>query len=225
MKKTCLLFLVFNFTLIYSQVGIGTSSPTADLDINGTLRIRSTSTYVSESAAKDSILVSDDIGNISRISSKKIIESHLKTFINGNFSSGSVIGLTLLSNTVIIPFSTVDFDVNNEFNTTTNVFTAKQDGIYDIYVQIKASGIGVTTNYGVQILKNATVVSQNSFANVGISVLGIGIVNVTPPIRNTKTLLQLASGDTIQFNVVSNLASVSLVGNNQDCFFTIHQVR
>lgn len=225
MKKTCLLFLVFNFTLIYSQVGIGTSSPTADLDINGTLRIRSTSTYVSESAAKDSILVSDDIGNISRISSKKIIESHLKTFINGNFSSGSVIGLTLLSNTVIIPFSTVDFDVNNEFNTTTNVFTAKQDGIYDIYVQIKASGIGVTTNYGVQILKNGSVVSQNSFANVGISVLGIGIVNVTPPIRNTQTLLQLASGDTIQFNVVSNLASVSLVGNNQDCYFTIHQVR
>jgi hypothetical protein len=225
MKKICLLFLVFNFTLIYSQVGIGTTSPTADLDVNGTLRIRTTSTYLSESAAKDSILVSDDLGNISRISSKKIIESHIKTFIKGNFSSGSVIGLSLVSNTAIIPFGTVDFDVNSEYSTVTNVFTAKQDGIYDIYVQIKASGIGVTTNYGVQILKNGSVISQNSFANVGISVLGIGLVNVTSPIRSTQTLLQLVTGDTVQFNVVSNLAGVSLLGNNEDCYFTIHQVR
>lgn len=225
MKKTYLLFLVFNFTSIYSQVGIGTTSPTADLDVNGTLRIRTTNTNLNESAAKDSILVSDDLGNINRISSKKIIESHLKTFIKGNFSSGSVIGLTLLSNTAIIPFGTVDFDINNEYDTATNVFTAKQDGVYDIYVQIKASGIGVTTNFGVQILKNGSVISQNSFANVGISVLGIGVVNVTPPIRNTQTLLQLITGDTIQFNVVSDLVGVSLVGNNEDCYFTIHQVR
>ncbi len=225
MKKICLLSLVFNFTLIYSQVGIGTTSPTASLDVNGTLRVRTTNTQLSESVAKDSVLVSDGIGNIGRISTKKIFESHIKTFIKGNFSSGSLIGISLISNTAIIPFSTVDFDVNNEYNTSTNIFTAKQDGIYAIYVQIKASGIGVATNYGVQVLKNGNVVAQNSFANVGISVLGTGVVNVTPPIRNVQTLLQLASGDTVQFNITSTLLSVSLLGNNEDCYFTIHQVR
>ena len=210
---------------MYSQVGIGTTNPTAELDVNGTLRIRTTNSNLNESAAKDSILVSDNLGNIARISSKKIIESYLKTFIKGNFSSSTNVGLSLVSNTAIIPFNTTEFDMNTEYNSTSSVFTAKQDGIYQIYVQIKGSGLSVATSFGVQILKNGSVISQNSFANVGISVLGIGLVNVTPPLRNLQTLTQLTTGDTIQFNVTSNLGSVTLVGNSEDCYFTINQVR
>lgn len=210
---------------MYSQVGIGTTNPTADLDVNGTLRIRTTNSNLNESAAKDSILVSDNLGNIARISSKKIIESYLKTFIKGNFSSSTNVGLSLVSNTAIIPFNTTEFDMNTEYNSTSSVFTAKQDGIYQIYVQIKGSGLSVATSFGVQILKNGSVISQNSFANVGISVLGIGLVNVTPPLRNLQTLTQLTTGDTIQFNVTSNLGTVTLIGNSEDCYFTINQVR
>jgi hypothetical protein len=225
MKKIYLLFFIFSFISIHSQVGIGTTNPTADLDVNGTLRIRTTNSNLNESAAKDSILVSDNLGNIARISSKQIIESHLKTFIKGNFSSSSSVGLSLTSNTAIIPFNATEFDMNTEYNSTSSVYTAKQDGIYQIYVQIKGSGVSVATSFGVQILKNGTVISQNSFANVGISVLGIGLVNVTPPLRNLQTLTQLTTGDTIQFNVTSNLGSVTLVGNSEDCYFTINQVR
>ena len=225
MKKKHLLFFVFNCICIYGQVGIGTTSPTADLDVNVTVRIRTTNINLNESAAKDSILVSDNIGNITRISSKKIIESHLKSFVKGNFPTTTNVSLSLVSNTSIIPFGSTEFDTNTEFNTTSCIFTAKQDGIYEIYVQIKASGIDVATNFGVQILKNGTVISQNSFANVGISVLGIGIVNVTPPIRNAQTLTQLNIGDTLQFNISSTLSSVTLLGTSEDCYFTIKQVR
>ncbi len=208
---------------MHAQVGIGTTNPTADFDINGTLRVRTTNTNLNESAAKDSILVSDNLGNIARISSKKVIESHLKTFIKGNFSSGSNVALSLTSNTSIIPFNITDFDTNSEFNNTTHVYSAKQDGIYSVYVQIRGSGLSVATNFGVQILKNGSVISQNSFANIGITI--IGTINVTPPIRNSQTLVQLNTGDTIQFNVVSNLLNLSLLGTDEDCYFTIHQVR
>lgn len=221
MKKLYLLCYVFYITNVFSQVGVGTVTPTADLDINGTLRVRTSNTTTNNSAAKDSILVTDNLGNVKRISSKTVIESHLKTFVKGSFVSSSDVSLALLSGTKIIPFDYEEFDLNNEFDTSTSVFTAKQVGIYEINVQIKAtSGIAVATDFGVVILKNGTIVNRNSFANVGI--LGI---NATPPSRSINTLVSLGIGDTINFNVVASLLSLNLIGNKEDCYFTIHQVR
>ena len=48
------------------RTGINTTSPTADLDINGTLRIRSAGTYnntVPGATTNYSMMVSDDQGN------------------------------------------------------------------------------------------------------------------------------------------------------------------
>lgn len=175
------------------------------------------------SAAKDSILVSDNLGNIKRVSSKTVIESHLKTFIKGSFSGSTDISLTLASGTKKIPFNLEEFDENDEFNTTTNTFTATQSGIYAINVAIKTtSSISIALDFGVAILKNGTVINRNSFANIGV--LGI---NVTPPVRSVQTLVSLNSGDTINFNIICNIASLSLdlLSNKEDCYFTIHQVR
>lgn len=221
MKKLYLLCCVFCITNVFSQVGIGTVTPTADLDVNGTLRVRTSSTTANVSAAKDSILVTDNLGNVKRISAKTVIESHLKTFVKGYFASSSDVSLTLVSSTKIIPFDSEEFDLNNEFDTSTSVFTAKQAGIYEITVQIEAtSAISVATDFGVVILKNGTIVNRNSFANIGI--LGI---NATPPSRSINTLVSLGVGDTINFNVVGSLVSLGLIGNKEDSYFTIHQVR
>lgn len=221
MKKIYLLFFICNCTCLFSQVGIKTTSPTADLDVNGTLRVRTLDTNPNESAAKDSVLVSDNVGNVKRISAKKIIESHLKTFIKGSFVSTSDVSLTLSSGAKKIPFDYEEFDTNSEFDTTTSTFTAKQDGIYQIIVQIEAtSGIAIATDFGVAILKNGTVINRNSFANVGVA-----FVNITPPVRSIQTLVQLTTGNTISFNVVSSLGSLGILGSKEDCFFTINQVR
>lgn len=221
MKKTYLLFFIFNFTFSFSQVGIGTTAPTADLDVNGTLRVRTLDTNPNESAAKDSVLVSDNIGNVKRISARKIIESHLKTFIKGSFVSTNDVSLTLSSGTKKIPFDYEEMDTNSEFDTTTSTFTAKQDGIYQIMVQIEAtSAIAIAADYGVAILKNGTIINRNSFANIGLL-----SVNVTPPVRTIQTLVALTTGNTICFNVVSSLGSLGIIGSKEDCFFTIHQVR
>ena len=72
------------------------------------------------------------------------------------------------------------------------------------------------------VLKNGAVEVRNSFANLGA--LGS---NVTPPVRNTQTLLELLVGDTIQFQIEGDisLGSVDLLADNRDSFFTINQVR
>ncbi|PKA82054.1 C1q domain-containing protein [Ulvibacter sp. MAR_2010_11] len=213
---------MFFSTATFSQVGIGTTFPSASLDINGNLKIRLIPEEALVNDVKDSVLVVN--GNyVKSIPTKSLVTAALPTTIKGTFSTTGAVNLSLLSGVQTIPFNDLHFDVNNEFNTTTYMFTAKQDGIYAVNVHIEAgSSIGIATNFGVRILKNGTVESRNSFANVGV--LG---VNVTPPVRSSQTLLQLSTNDTISFQIEGDIAlgSVNLLGADQDSYFTIHQVR
>lgn len=221
MKKLYTILLLLSVRVIVAQVGIGTTTPTAQLDVNGTLRVRTTVLTNNISAAKDSILVVDNIGNVKTVSSKTVFESNLKSCVKGSFNSSSDVTLTLLANACKIGFDFVEFDLNNEFDTALSEFTAKQDGIYQVSVQIKATAlIAVATNFGVAILKNGTVINRTSFANVGVT-----LVNVTPPVRTVTTLVSLNTGDTISFNVLSTLLSLNLLGAREDCNFTINQIR
>lgn len=221
MKKIYLLYFIFYLTPISSQVGIETTTPTASLDINGNLRVRSSTATSNETAAKDSILVTNNLGNVMRISSQKVIQSYFKTCIKGSFTSSSDVSLTLSSGAKKIPFDYIEFDANNEFNTSNSTFTATQGGIYSIDIHIKStSAVGVALDFGVAIVKNGTVITRDSFANIGIL-----SINATPPVRSSRTLLSLAPGDTITFSVLSSLGSLNILGNKEDCYFTIHQVR
>lgn len=221
MKKIYLLYFIFYLTPIFSQVGIETTSPTASLDINGNLRVRSSTATINETAAKDSILVTNNLGNVMRISSQKVIQSYFKTCVKGSFTSSSDVSLTLSSGAKKIPFDFIEFDANNEFNTSNSTFTATQGGIYSIDIHIKStSAVGVALDFGVAIVKNGTVITRDSFANIGIL-----SINATPPVRSSRTLVSLEPGDTITFSVLSSLGSLNILGSKEDCYFTIHQVR
>jgi len=205
----------------FSQVGVGTTSPTASLDVNGDLRVRTINHETIESVIKDSILVISNDGIVKRVESQQIINSVLKTAVKAKFSSAALVNLSLISNEVLVPFNDEDFDLNNEFDTTTHQFTAKQDGIYSVYAQIKADAtIAVATNFGISIYKNNVLESTNSFANVGVTA-----INVTPPVRAVNTLLNLSAGDVITFKINSDLISLSLLGDSANSYFTIHQIR
>ena len=220
MKNLLLTISMISYFATYSQVGIGTTNPTAALDVKGDAKIRTTTSSVNEAAARDSIIVVDG-SFIRRVSSKTVVNSYLKSLVKGKFASGSTINIAIVSGAGKIPFNAVDFDSNLEFNTTTNTFTAKQNGIYEINIFIKADNPSVATNLGVAILKNGTVINRNSFANVNVTLVG----NVTPPVRTIQTMVELIANDTITFNLLSSLLSVDLLTTSQDCFFTIQQVR
>jgi hypothetical protein len=223
MKRSILcLFLVISIPGL-AQVGIGTTAPLASLDINGNLRIRTVVQDLDLEVARDSVLVISKDGTVKTMEAAKVVTAALPTAIKGNFATTGSVNLSLLSGSQIITFDSEDFDLNDEFDLSTHTFTAEQDGIYAVYIQIKAtSALGVATNFGVQILKNGSVENQNSFANIGI--LG---TNATPPVRTSQTLIQLTAGDTISFQLVGDIAlgSVNLLGSDQDSFFTIHQIR
>jgi len=128
MKSLVLSLMILLPILGFSQIGIGTTNPTATLDVNGDFRIRTTTSNTRETAAKDSIMVVDALGNVQRISAKKVIESHLKTFIKGGFVSGSpaTISLSILANSyTTIPFNTIEFDTNSEIQHNNQYFYRK----------------------------------------------------------------------------------------------------
>ena len=154
MKKLFTPLTLIFFTSIFAQVGVGTTSPTATLDVNGDLRIRSTITTISASAPKDSIIVVNNLGVFQRTNSKALVNSYLKTLIKGTFVSNALIDLNLLAGSVKIPFDLSELDANTEYNTVTNTFTTKQAGVFAINIQIKADAtLGVATNFGIAILK------------------------------------------------------------------------
>ncbi|KAA3620691.1 MAG: hypothetical protein DWP94_12025 [Flavobacterium sp.] len=218
--------LIIGFFLVtlplFGQVGIGTTTPVAQLDINGDVIIREITTESNPQLAKDSLLITN-AGLVKKISTEDILDATLPTAVKGKFTSTGLINVSLLSGSIIIPFDSEDFDLGGEYDTSTYTYTATDSGIFEVYVQIKADAtLGIATNFGVKIMHNGVVAQRNSFANVGV--LG---VNVTPPLRTIQTLLQLNIGDTINFEVEGDIAlgSVNLIGNDLDSFFTIHQVR
>lgn len=224
MNAITYLLLVFPIFLS-AQVGIGTANPTAMLDVNGTMRVRQTMSNANDAAAKDSILVVNNKGDVGRVTSKQIVNSYLKSFVKGSFFTAGDKSLALSSGTQIVPFDYEEFDYNDEFNTSTHTFTAKQSGLYAIGVQVKTnSTVSVALNLGVAIQKNGIVIARNGFANIGITVVFLTI-NVTPPFRSTQTLVQLNADETIRFSLYSDLINIGILGSREDCFFTIYQLR
>lgn len=223
--KTFILIYFLCVLPIYPQIGIGTTEPTASLDINGDLRIRTILEETVADLVNNSILVSSDEGVVNKIEFNKLYDSKIKTAIHGSFAGPGNITLILGSNFKTIPFDTVEFDTNNEFDTSSSIFTAKQDGIYHVSAQINSSAaLNISTNYGIQILKGNTIIAQQNYANIGIN-LGITSINVTPPVRSVQTLVELKANETIKFRLYTNLASVSLLGSKSDSFFSIYQVK
>ena len=221
--KNLIFFLLFFPLIGYSQIGIGTETPTRTLDINGDLRIRNTPATTRESAAKDSILVVDLQGNVDRTTSQQVIYSHFKSFVRGNFGTSGNTNIPA-SGTGLIKFSNKDFDLSNDYSLSTGVFTAKIAGIYHINISLKfaSSVLSLTGDVGVAIQKTTlagitATKAKASFSN--IAVLGI---NVSPPTRTTETIVELNPGDTITFLVIGPSA-ITVV--NEETFFSIEQVR
>ena len=218
--KNLLLALFISGTL-FSQVGVNTSNPLAALDVNGDLMIRSVTVETDMSSAKSSMLVTSG-GIVKQVSLKSVMDEVNKTAVKGNFGGSLPIGIDLAGGSGIVPFDNLDFDLNSEFDTATHTFTAKQDGMYNIFVHIKQSNLHISSNYGVTILKNGVVIGKNSFANISIAT-----IDVTSPVRSIETLIELDEDDIITFEIESTLVSIetNITSDPASSFFTIQRIR
>ena len=221
MKKVSYVLLLVSINA-FSQIGIGTTAPTETLDVDGTVRIREVPPSSNLQSSKDYILASDN-GVITSMTAKDVIAKGLPSAIKGSFSTSGLLNLSLLSGSAVIPFDEMEFDINNEFNTSEYKFVATEAGIYEVKAQVALlSTISAASSIGVQINKNGMVVQENSFANITLL-----STNVTPPVRTIGTLLQLAPGDEITFSIVGDIAlgSIDIQGDTSTSYFYIHQIR
>lgn len=217
---------IFYFLLhtgLYAQVGIGTTTPTASLDVNGTLRVRTVSNETDNEVIQDSILVISKSGQVNRIEATDVINAALPSMVRATFSGGGDIGLTLGSGTALVTFDFENIDSNDEFDTTTHTFTAKQAGIYQISAQVEiSSGLSLSTNFGLGIYKNSVLIAEQRFANA--TVLGN---SVSSPYRYVSTVVDLAENDTITFRVSSSAlaASLNVSGTPTRSYCSVYQLR
>ena len=226
MKKHVLTFSGFLYTILsFGQVGINTEEPTSMLDINGDVRIRN----VPVNNTLTNVLVINNTGEVSQNQTMGV--SNVKSFIRGTGSTSmSLINLTILQGWYQIGFSSTTFDENSEYSTTTYLYTAKQDGIYDIYVQAKSESVVSAAEFGVGIFKKGvnetayTLIAEETYLSININLVGLINIDVSPPIRSTRTLLKLKLGDVITFAVKVPLVSLKLIGGSSS-FFSIYQVK
>lgn len=214
-------FLIVSISC-FAQVGIGTTSPSAQLDVNGDLKVRTVTLDSGMLSAKDSILVVN-AGVVSRVTSKQVFDSNLKSYVKATGSSTTSLGLLIGSSGYKkIAFNTELFDENNDYNTTSYEFVAPKDGIYSVYVQYESSSLLAASNVGVAIFTDRSgsiaVEAEEVYTNVVVAT-----VLVSPPTRKTQTLVKLNEGDKVFFGASSGL-TVTLVGGVKS-FFTIAQIK
>ncbi|RXG23418.1 complement C1q domain-containing protein [Leeuwenhoekiella aequorea] len=222
MHKFLIVLYLFS-SAAYSQIGIGTVTPHPDviLDVNGALRVRNYSEG-KDSAAKDSLVVFDGRGVLQRISTKKLLSNIDKSLVKAKLTTNQSISV---ASYITIVFNSKDFDLKNEFNTATGVFSAKDSGIYRVSAQIRTAGLSAG-DLGLAVYKsdsggsNLKKIAEERFLN--FSVLGI---NVSPPTRSVSTLVELSAGEEISFKLYT-LVGLSLAGSSSgfDSFCAIEQV-
>jgi len=227
MKKSFIFVWVFLLKLIISsaQLGIGTESPQAVLDIAGDLRIGTVETV---SGTADSVLVLNEQRIVSKAAISDIMQSNLVSFVKGTGGGTIVLDIDILTGWKIISFSNTEFDANGDYDNTTFQFTAPKDGIYQIYAQYRTSSLLSAGNLGIGIFKQTgtetpILIAEESYLQVGVN-LGLVTLEVSPPVRKTQTLVMLTAGDKIFFGSRTPIANLTLLGGPES-FFTIYQVR
>lgn len=231
MKKVIFL-IIFTFIVQvpFCQVGINTTSPTAQLDVNGDLRVRTAFPETDESIVQSSILVASTDGIVKTATSKMVFESNNKTLVKANLSSSSTLDISLLGgNSEILSYNNEAIDLNDEFDVTTFEFSPKQTGFYEVYAMINMtpdlSAITASSNVGLQIKNGSTVIAESSAALVGAT---FGLINVyVQPIRAIHTVIELTPSDVITFHINNGgLLNINInLLSEQHGYFFIRQVR
>ncbi|MGM5629525.1 hypothetical protein O2K51_01385 [Apibacter raozihei] len=184
---------------------------------------------------KKSVDITNHINNLidAKINSEKGL-----SYVRGRGNTKTAIlsgSLNLFPNWKKIAFDFVDLDNNNDYNSTNSpdsesyCFTAPMDGIYDIYVQYELNTLLSAQSIGVGIFKIdknnvLTLLAENTYQSINISLLTLN-VDVSPPTRQTKTLVRLEQGDKIFFALQSTVTINLLKNSSTSTFFTISQVR
>jgi hypothetical protein len=190
-----------------TNIGIGvTPSAGNKLEVNG--KTSTTNFQMTNGATNGYILQSDASGNASWV------QNPLNTLslVRVNLSANQTLATTGWQK---ITFDNEVFDTANEFNTTSNRFTATKAGYYRINAVFHTNNQSNTQFYSIGIRINGNFYQQTSANHFGNG-------NVD---RSVNCLVQLAVGDYVEVFVENYQSGVDLDGYSGKTVFEIEQVR
>jgi len=218
--------LLFLFTAkVWSQVGINTENPTAMLDVNGNFRLRVAEKCIETSCA-DSLLVKSSGGYVQTVSKDEIFNSGGRSYVSGTGVNPTIplVVIAGFTNWLKIAFDKELIDEHNDFDISNNTFTAPKDGIYGVFVQIKASNLVSADDLGVGIFVKKGTAAPTLMAEESYLIASVLSINVSPPVRKTQTMVALNAGDQMFFGVKTTLVSLNLVSGGSS-LFNIYQIK
>ncbi|HLW31458.1 MAG TPA: hypothetical protein VKX40_04280 [Aequorivita sp.] len=159
---------------------------------------------------------------------EEIGKNSLKTIVHYQNPNGLTFDGYITTTFRVLSFPNKIIDRNNEFNTSTSTFTAKQDGFYSIYVHVTYANsyLGTPEFYSLGIFK---ILGTNG----AISMLVESIQRPPAPrpsiighAHKTQIIAELKEGDKISFGLydLQNFAVPTASPRGAQTQFTIHQI-
>lgn len=226
-------------TSAFSQVGIGTPNPTAMLDVNGTMKIRSAPSAPALPGYQILALNQNGGGDfeVAKVDPQLIIDAALNAFNTTNVSASAFAakklgGLSLLSLTLFSTWKQVNFTnadktvgANGLLSDTDYSYTVPSGGLYAMgYYFRYGTGLQAAVftggTPGIGIIKNTggtfTVLDTREFNGLNLA----GVVNLTISESSINSLYRLQTGDKLYFGLTnSGLLNATLLGTSNASFF------
>jgi hypothetical protein len=212
---------------VFSQVGINTASPTATLDVNGTMKVRDIP--VTPALPGYQILaLNQGSSQVSQVDPQVILSANINTSV---YAAKKTTGISLLS-LGLFPtgFRAVNFlaaertlgDVGL-FSDTDNTYTIPSSGVYAIGFSFRY-GTGLqaallANNPGIGILRTragvATIIDNRPFSGANLILLSLTISE-----GSINSLYTLQTGDKISLGLTGSTAlDVGLLGSSISSFY------
>jgi hypothetical protein len=232
--KICSAFLAIMSIPIFAQVGINTPNPQANLDINGTTKIRQTPSAPSLPGYQILALNQNTGGDnqVSQVDPQLLASYAINNGVNTSiYSAKKTAGISLLSFGLFPSgFRAVNFLVAERtvgtaalFSDTDNTYTIPTSGTYAIGFSFKyGTGLQASllaNNPGTGIVRTragvATLIDSRPFSGANLILLSLTIAEST-----IDSLYTFQAGDKISFGLTGSTAlDVGLIGSSTSSFY------
>lgn len=229
MKTTILPFVFITiFYCVFGQmgnVGINTENPSATLDINGNLKIRTTPNTTLLAGHKLLVIenTSKEVKTIdSSVFGSSTNSSIAKAEAIGN---GAVLGLTLNNGYQKINFLNSPPFSDSAFDLIDDIYTVPSDGIYVIIFSykygdgIQVGTLGLSGYPRIGIFNGANVIEEKKFSIVNTSAIRLLSTNAM-----INSIYSFSAGDEISFRMNPDNINIDVLTNNIAASAVIYKI-
>ncbi|SHF54741.1 hypothetical protein [Chryseobacterium sp. OV279] len=227
------LILALSAVSAFSQVGINTTTPSAALDVNGTLKIRDTP-MVTALPGYEIMAVNQGTFQVVKVDPQVIIDAATTSSATNTsvYSAKKTTGISLLSLGLFpagfraVNFLAAERSVGSAalFSDTDNTYTIPSNGVYNVGFSFRyGSGLQaaiLTNTPGIGIFRNragvGTLIDSRSFSGLTVPL----VLSLTISESTIASLYTFQAGDKISFGLTGSSAlDIGLLGASVGSFY------